>query len=182
MRLAVFCGSRIGNDPRYGELTARTARAIAARGWEIVYGGGHVGLMGVLADAGLQAGANVIGVIPQALAVAEVAHAGLTKLHVVESMHARKALMERLSDAFLALPGGFGTMDEFCEILSWAQLRIHGKPLALLNAFGYFDELLGLFDRMVREGFVTPENRALVRCEQTIDAALEMFSSRFASS
>ncbi len=178
MRLAVFCGSRTGDDPRYAELTVRTAQAIAARGWGIVYGGGHIGLMGMLADAGLAAGAEVIGVIPQSLAGKEIAHAGLTQLHVVDSMHARKALMERLSDAFLALPGGFGTMDEFCEILTWAQLRIHDKPLGLLNAFRYFDLLLEFFDKMVRDGFVTTENRALIRCAETVDAILETLDVR----
>lgn len=139
----------------------------------MVYGGGRVGLMGVLADAALAAGGEVIGVIPGSLATEEVAHAGLTKLHVVESMHERKALMADLSDAFIALPGGFGTMDEFCEILTWAQLRIHRKPVGLLNASGYYDELLALFDNMVARGFVTPANRALVRSAPSIGALLD---------
>lgn len=143
------------------------------RGFGVVYGGGRVGLMGVLADAALAAGGEVIGVIPGSLATEEVAHAGLSKLHVVESMHERKALMADLSDAFIALPGGFGTMDEFCEILTWAQLRIHRKPVGVLNAGGYYDELLALFDNMVARGFVTPTNRALVRSAPSIGALLD---------
>ncbi len=127
----------------------------------VVYGGGRVGLMGVLADTALAAGGEVIGVIPQALSGREIAHDGLTELHIVDSMHERKALMADLSDAFIALPGGFGTMDEFCEILTWRLLRIHDKPVGLLNAFGYYDDLIALFDTMLREGFVTPRHRML---------------------
>ena len=133
--------------------------------------------MGVLADAALEAGCEVIGVIPSALAGAEIAHDGVTHLHVVGSMHERKALMERLSDAFVALPGGYGTLDEFSEILTWAQLGIHAKPLALLNSEGFFDQLLALFDRMVREGFVTPESRALVYASDRIADILDRFAS-----
>lgn len=151
------------------------ARSAVERGFGIVYGGGRVGLMGVIADAALAAGGEVIGVIPEALATKEVAHAGVTQLHVVSTMHERKALMADLSDAFVALPGGFGTMDEFCEILTWAQLRIHTKPVGLLNCDGYYDELLALFDKMVREGFVTETNRGLVRSAGTIGELLESF-------
>lgn len=140
-----------------------------------MYGGGRVGLMGVIADAALAAGGEVIGVIPEALATKELAHGGVTQLHVVSTMHERKALMADLSDGFIALPGGFGTMDEFCEILTWAQLRIHDKPVALLNCDGYYDELLALFDKMVREGFVTVTNRTLVRAFGSIDELLEAF-------
>lgn len=174
MRLGVFCGARHGFDARFTEIAVQAARRIVERGCGIVYGGGRVGLMGVLADAALEAGGEVVGVIPQALAGSEIAHVGITKLHIVGSMHERKALMERFSDAFLALPGGYGTMDEFCEILTWAQLRLHSKPVALLNAHGYFDDLLALFDKMVREGFLTAENRALVRSGREIDEVLDV--------
>jgi len=172
MRVAIFCGARSGTGDRYAEIASAAARAIILRGAGIVYGGGRVGLMGVVADAALQAGGEVIGVIPHALAGEEIAHGGITQLHVVDSMHERKALMAELSDGFVALPGGFGTMDEFCEIVTWAQLRIHAKPVGLLNAGGYYDELLALFDKMVREGFVTPRNRGLVLSAASIDALL----------
>jgi len=173
-RVGVFCGSQAGNNGRYIEIAILAASSIVQRGYGIVYGGGSVGLMGVLADTALAAGGEVIGVIPQALSGKEIAHGGLTELHVVNSMHERKALMEGLSDAFIALPGGFGTMDEFCEILTWAQLRIHAKPVGLLNTSGYYDELIALFDKMVREGFVTPRNRTLVRSAGSIDELLDL--------
>lgn len=171
-RIGIFCGAHAGNGNRYAEIAASVSRRLVERGFGIVYGGGRVGLMGVIADSALQAGGEVIGVIPEALASKEVAHGGLTQLHVVGTMHERKALMADLSDAFIAIPGGFGTMDEFCEILTWAQLRIHEKPVALLNADGYYDELLALFDKMVREGFVSPANRKLVSSARTIDELL----------
>jgi hypothetical protein len=142
-------------------MAADAARAIVRAGYGVVYGGGGIGLMRVVADAALAAGGRVVGVIPEALAQSESAHAGLTHLHVVRSMHERKALMAELSQAFIALPGGFGTMDEFCEILSWRQLGIHDKPIGLLNDRGYFDSLLALFETMVRRGFLAPANRAL---------------------
>ncbi|HKU66543.1 MAG TPA: TIGR00730 family Rossman fold protein [Candidatus Baltobacteraceae bacterium] len=174
-RVGLFCGAHTGNGSGYVDVAAAASRRIVQRGYGIVYGGGRVGLMGVIADAALQAGGEVIGVIPEALATKEVAHGGLTQLHVVGSMHERKALMADLSDAFIALPGGFGTMDEFCEILTWAQLRIHSKPVGLLNASGYYDELLALFDKMVREGFVAVTTRSLVQSAPTIDELLERF-------
>jgi uncharacterized protein (TIGR00730 family) len=171
-RVGIFCGAHAGNGSQYIEIAANVSHRIVQHGYGIVYGGGRVGLMGVIADAALAAGGEVIGVIPEALASREVAHEGLTQLHVVASMHERKALMADLSDAFIALPGGFGTMDEFCEILTWAQLRIHSKPVALLNTNGYYDELLALFDKMVREGFLTHTNRSLVHSAQSIDELL----------
>ncbi len=174
-RVGIFCGSHTGNGSHFSEIAAGVARKAVERGFGIVYGGGRVGLMGVIADAALAAGGEVIGVIPQALATEEVAHAGVTQLHVVSTMHERKALMADLSDAFIALPGGFGTMDEFCEILTWAQLRIHTKPVGLLNCGGYYDELLALFDKMVREGFVAVTNRSLVRSAPAIDELLDAF-------
>jgi uncharacterized protein (TIGR00730 family) len=159
---------------------ARTAaQAIVARGYGVVYGGGGVGLMKIVADAALAAGGEVIGVIPHALARTEMAHQGLTQLHVVDTMHERKALMEDVSDAFVALPGGFGTMDEFCEVLSWRQLRIHDKPIGLLNYRGYYDALLTLFDSMVREGFVGPYTRRLFTDATTIEELLDgMFAEK----
>lgn len=156
------------------EIAANVAQRLVERQLGIVYGGGRVGLMGVIADAALAAGGEVIGVIPEALATREVAHAGLTQLHVVSSMHERKALMADLSDAFIALPGGYGTMDEFCEIVTWAQLRIHDKPVGLLNGDGYYDELLALFDKMVREGFVSATNRGLVRSASNVDELIAL--------
>jgi uncharacterized protein (TIGR00730 family) len=170
--VGLFCGAHTGNGSGYIEIAQDVARRVVERKLGIVYGGGRVGLMGVIADAALAAGGEVIGVIPEALATREVAHGGLTQLHVVGSMHERKALMADLSDGFIALPGGFGTMDEFCEILTWAQLRIHSKPVGLLNTGGYYDELLALFDKMVREGFVTVTNRSLVQSAPAIDELL----------
>lgn len=171
--IAVFCGARTGNDPRFARLAEDTGRLLAERGLGIVYGGGRVGLMGVLADSALAAGGRVAGVIPRALQTAEIAHDGLTELHVVDSMHERKALMVRMSDAFIALPGGYGTMDEFCEILTWAQLRIHNKPIGLLNAAGYYDELLELFAKFIREGFVPEANASLFRAADDVETLLD---------
>ncbi len=153
-------------------MAVEAARAIVAAGYGLVYGGGGVGLMKIVADAALEAGGEVIGVIPHALARTEMAHPGLTELHLVATMHERKAMMEDLSDAFVALPGGFGTMDEFCEVLSWRQLRIHDKPIGLLNYRGYYDALLTLFDSMVREGFVGPHTRGLFTDSPAIDELL----------
>jgi uncharacterized protein (TIGR00730 family) len=178
-RICVFCGSHVGNDPSYAAMARETARAIVAAGYGVVYGGGGVGLMKILADAALEAGGEVIGVIPRDLARAEMAHEGLTELYVVTTMHERKAKMADLSDAFIALPGGFGTMDEFCEILSWRQLRIHDKPIGLLNYRGYYDALLALFDSMVREGFVGPHTRRLFIDAPAIDDVLaRMFAEK----
>jgi len=173
-RLAIFCGAHTGNGSDYIDIAAQVAQEIVGRNIGIVYGGGRVGLMGVIADTALEAGGEVVGVIPESLASEEIAHSALSQLHVVASMHERKALMADLSDGFIALPGGFGTMDEFCEILTWAQLRIHDKPVGLLNHAGYYDELLALFDKMVGQGFVTVTNRALVRSATTIDALLQL--------
>ncbi len=161
-RLCVFCGSSSGNGEVYAASARRLGESLAARGLVLVYGAGHVGLMGVLADAVLGAGGEVIGVIPQALVDKELAHRGLTKLHVVETMHQRKALMADLADAFLALPGGFGTADELFEILTWAQLGLHAKPIGLLNVAGFFDPLLAWLDHTVRQGFVREEHRRLL--------------------
>lgn len=176
-RICVFCGASSGNDGRYVALAADAARIIVRAGFGIIYGGGRVGLMGTIADAALATGGEVIGVIPEALASAEVAHNGLTRLHVVDTMHERKALMADLADAFIALPGAFGTMDEFCEILTWRQLKIHDKPIGLLNADGYYDALLALFDRMESDGFLRPETRALFVAAPTIGELLTTLHS-----
>lgn len=161
--LCVYCGSsQFVPEPWFN--TARSlGAAIAARGLTLVYGGAHVGLMGALADAALERGGRVIGVVPQALVEREVAHNGLTELHVVESMHDRKALMAQLADAFIALPGGFGTLDELFEILTWALLGFHDKPILLLNQDGYYDHLLAFLNHARNEGFVRPNHLALLR-------------------
>ena len=161
-RVTVFCGSSEGSNPLYAQAAGLLGQAIGKRGLVLVYGGGRIGLMGVLADAAMAAGGEVIGVIPEALALKEVAHDGLTELRVVGSMHERKAMMAELSDAFIAMPGGFGTFEEFCEVVTWAQLGTHLKPCGLLNVKGYFDPLLALFDLGVAEGFIRPQHRALV--------------------
>lgn len=161
-RVCVFCGSSGGARPNYRRAAERLGEELGRRTLSLVYGGGRVGLMGAVADAALSASAEVIGVIPRALALKEIAHEGLTVLHVVESMHARKAMMADLADAFLAMPGGFGTFEEFCEIVTWAQLGIHRKPIGLLNTAGYYDPLIAMFDRSREEGFVRPEHRSLI--------------------
>jgi uncharacterized protein (TIGR00730 family) len=161
-RICVFCGSSPGARPVYAEAARATGRLLAERGIGLVYGGGNVGLMGEVADAVLAAGGEVTGVIPKALLEREVGHRGLTTLHVVGTMHERKALMVDLSDGFVALPGGYGTLDELCEALTWSQLGIHARPCGILNVDGYFDALLALFDHAVREGFVREAHRRLV--------------------
>jgi hypothetical protein len=178
-RICVFCGSHVGNDDSYVHMARAAAEAIVRAGYGIVYGGGSVGLMGIVAETALVNGGEVIGVIPHALARTEIAHEGLTELHIVNTMHERKALMDDASDAFIALPGGFGTMDELCEVLSWRQLRILDKPIGVLNYRGYYDALLELFDSMVREGFIGPHTRALLSDAPTIEELLaKMFESR----
>jgi uncharacterized protein (TIGR00730 family) len=161
-RICVFCGSSPGLHPEYRSAAEELGRELARRKIGLVYGGGNVGLMGALADAALAAGGEVTGVIPQHLMAKEAGHNGLTKLHVVRSMHERKALMADLSDAFIALPGGFGTLEEFCEVLTWSQLGLHSKPCGILNVGGFYSPLLALFDHLVHERFVNPEGRALV--------------------
>ncbi|HEY6327041.1 MAG TPA: TIGR00730 family Rossman fold protein [Candidatus Cybelea sp.] len=178
-RICVFCGSHTGNGEAYAQMAREVTEKIVAAGYGIVYGGGSVGLMAIVADTALARGGEVIGVIPQALARTEIAHPGLTELHVVKTMHERKAIMDDASDAFIALPGGFGTMDEFCEVLSWRQLRIHDKPIGLLNYRGYYDALLSLFDHMLAEGFIGPHTRRLFTDAENIDELLtEMFEPR----
>jgi uncharacterized protein (TIGR00730 family) len=172
-RLCVFCGSSSGSRPAYAAAARALGEALARRGLGLVTGGGRVGLMGVIADASMGAGGEVIGVIPEALAAKEVAHAGLTELRVVGSMHERKAMMAELSDGFVALPGGFGTLEEFFEVLTWAQLGLHPKPCALLNVAGFYAPLLALLDHAVAEGFVKPIHRALVLVEEEPERLLD---------
>ncbi len=162
----MFCGSNLGISPAYRDAAVIMGKLLAARGIELVYGGGNIGLMGVLADAVLESSGRVIGVIPESLMAKEVGHEGLTELRTVKSMHERKALMADLSDGFIAMPGGFGTFEEFCEVITWSQLGIHTKPCGLLNIEGYYDPLLKLFDHAVREGFLREENRELVLADR----------------
>lgn len=165
--VCVFCGSRSGKDPEYARAARELGWGLAERGWRLVYGGGNVGLMGVLADAVLERGGQVTGVIPDALMTRELAHASVQDMRIVPSMHARKALMAELSSAFVALPGGLGTLEELCEILTWSQLEFHTKPAALLNTGSYFDPLLSQLDRAVEQDFMSARNRNLVRVCQT---------------
>lgn len=167
--ICVFCGSSLGAHRDYAETAGDLGRLLAERKLGLVNGGGNIGLMGVLSDAALAAGGKVIGVIPQALVDRELAHRRLTELRIVGSMHERKALMVELSDAFIALPGGYGTLDELCEVLTWAQLGIHTKPCGLLNVDGFYDPLLEQFDRAMIEKFVKPDQRAWLQVSE--DAA-----------
>ena len=171
--VCVFCGSSPGRDPAFAAAARELGTRLAAQRRTLVYGGGRVGLMGLVADAALAGGARVIGVIPEALAAREVAHHGLTELRVVPSMHTRKALMADLADAFVALPGGFGTLDELFEIVTWAQLGLHAKPIGLLDVNGYFGPLLALADRAVAEAFVRPEHRRLLVVAAGVPGLLE---------
>ena len=167
-KLCVFCGSSMGNRPVYREAAARLGNHLATSGIALVYGGGRVGLMGVLADSVLAAGGEAIGVMPKALVDKEIAHATLTRLHIVESMHERKALMADLADAFVLLPGGFGSWEEFCEVLTWLQLGIHRKPCGILNIEGYYDALMALAAHGVAEGFIAPPHKEMVVVQDTV--------------
>lgn len=172
-RICVFCGSSLGARPAYREAAEELGELLAERGIGLVYGGGCIGLMGVLADTVMRKGGEVIGVIPESLLQREVGHRGVTKLHVVETMHERKALMADLADAFIALPGGYGTLEEFCEVVTWSQLGIQQKPCGLLNIEKYWDGLLAVLDHAVDEQFVRPENSQLVLVASTAEGMLE---------
>lgn len=174
-RVCVFAGSNSGSRPEYADQARTLAGALVSRGIEIVYGGGKVGLMGALANAALESGGRVIGVIPHGLVAKEVGHHGVTELHVVDSMHERKALMSDLSDGFIALPGGWGTLEEFFEVLTWAQLGIHRKPCGLLNAAGYFDGLLTFMNHSIDERFVRADYRSMFLTARSADALLKQF-------
>ena len=170
--IAVYCGSSPGVNPTFAEVTGRLGRRLAECGIRLVYGGGHVGLMGILADAVLDAGGSAHGVITRSLEAKEVAHSGLTSLDVVSNMHERKAVMVDLADAFIMLPGGFGTLDEFFEAVTWTQLGIQAKPCGVLNVDGYFDPLVALLESAVRERFLRPEHRDAVVIETEPDAVI----------
>ncbi len=172
-RLCVFCGSRTGATGAHQRETRELARLLVERGIGLVYGGGRVGLMGVLADAVLDAGGEVVGVIPVQLERREVAHDGVSAMEVVESMHERKARMAELSDGFVMLPGGYGTLDEFFEMATWAQLGFQAKPLGILNVDGFFDDLILFLDRLTTEGYVPRKHRDLVLVEYTSPALLD---------
>jgi len=176
-RVCVFCGSSVGAKAVYAEAAREMGRLIASKGIGLVYGGGNVGLMGVIADAALEAGGEVIGVIPRALADREIAHTGLTTLHVVDSMHTRKAMMAELSDAFIAMPGGVGTFEELFEAVTWTQLGLHRKPCGLLNVGGFYTPLERFIDQAVTEGFIRPVHRTAIVVDDDPGRLLETLST-----
>lgn len=176
-RICVFCGSSTGVRPSYARTAVKLGKILAKRQIGLVYGGGNVGLMGLLADSVLEHGGDVVGVIPRFLVHKEVAHQHLKDLRIVESMHERKALMADLSDGFIALPGGYGTLEEFCEIVTWAQLQLHHKPCGLLNVEGFYDPLLQFFDHAVKEQFLRSSNRRVIRCSSDPEELLDMVLS-----
>jgi uncharacterized protein (TIGR00730 family) len=171
--VCVYCGSSPGLRPDYGDSARRLGELLAEQGIRLVYGGAHVGSMGAVADAAMRAGGHVVGVIPRQMIAMEVAHEHLSELHVVESMHERKALMAELADGFVALPGGIGTLEELAETLTWSQLGIHRKPVGLLNTAGYWDGLIEFFDHAVAEGFNSEQNRSLVLVDDEPASLLE---------
>ena len=176
-RLAVYCGSSMGTNPRFAEIARGLGTEMARRGIGLVYGGGRLGLMGVVADAVLEAGGEVYGVIPQALVDIEVAHTGLTELHVVRTMHERKALMTELTDAFVAIPGGVGTFDELFEAWSWNALGYHAKPFAILNVDGFWDSMITFLDHVTVSGFMSPARRAQLLVADGIDDAIDQLGA-----
>ena len=171
-RICVYCGSSFGNNPIYTAMAKAMGEAIAKRGDALVYGGGKVGLMGVVADAALDAGGEVIGIMPKFLADNEIAHKRLTELRVVDTMHSRKEMMLRIADAIIALPGGWGTYDELAEAVTWAQLGLHDKPIGVLNVAGFFNPLIMQMDHAIAEGFVRPAHRDLLIIDEDIDTLL----------
>jgi uncharacterized protein (TIGR00730 family) len=177
-RVCVYAGSSPGARPQYADAARALARVLCARQRGIVFGGGRVGLMGALADEALARGGEVIGVIPRYLVEREVAHRSLTELHVVTTMHERKAMMAELADAFVALPGGIGTLEELVEMLTWAQLGLHAKPIGIVNVDGYYDNLLAFLDHAVGEGFLTPANRELLTVRSDPEALLDELDRR----
>ncbi|MEO5940486.1 MAG: TIGR00730 family Rossman fold protein [Candidatus Limnocylindrales bacterium] len=175
--ICVFCGASTGRDPRYAAAAAAVGERLAQRGIRLVYGGGRLGLMGAVADAALAAGGEVVGVIPRGLVDRELAHPGLSQLDVVGTLHERKARMSDLADAFIALPGGLGTLEELAEVLSWAQLELHAKPIGLLDVDGYFEALESFLDRAVAAGFVAARHRGLLLRDEDLDGLLEQFAA-----
>lgn len=172
-RVGVYCGSSDDVDPSYLQAARHAGRALAGKGVTIIYGGGGTGMMGALADGALEANGQVLGIIPRRFNNAELAHLGLSELRVVETMHERKAAMAEMAQAFIALPGGYGTLEELFEILTWAQIGLHSKPVGLLNVRGYFDPLLTLVEHMRVEGFIYDEHRALLACESDPEVLLQ---------
>ncbi len=177
-RLCVFCGSKHGSQVAYTTAARKVGRQLARRGVDLVYGGGDVGLMGEVANAALGEGGVVIGVLPEFMTGAEVAHPALTELHVVASMHERKAMMSELADGFLAMPGGWGTLEELFEMITWSQLRLHTKPVGILNVSGFFDRLVEFLDEAVETGFIKPEHRRLLQVDADIDRLLDVMVTR----
>ena len=173
--ICVFCGASAGRGPAYAAAATRVGDALARRGIRIVYGGGRLGLMGAVADAALSAGGAVVGVIPRGLVDRELAHPGLTELRIVDTLHERKAVMASLADAFIALPGGLGTLEELAEVLSWAQLDLHAKPIGLLDVGGYFGALEAFLDHAVAEGFIAERHRSLLLRDDDLERLLEAF-------
>ena len=176
-RICVFCGSSVGNDAAYADAAQAMGALIARRGLGLVYGGGNVGLMGVIADAAIAHGGEVIGVIPRALADREIAHTGITELRVVDSMHARKAMMAELSDGFVAMPGGVGTFEEFFEVVTWTQLGLHRKPSGLLNVRGFYTPLAAFIDQAVSDGFIKPVHRAAIAVDDDAERLLDTLAT-----
>ena len=176
--LCVFCASAMGAQPEYEQAAQRLGKALAERGIGLVYGGAQVGLMGAVADSTMRHGGNVIGVIPQVLVDREISNHGLTELHVVDTMHTRKALMAERADAFLILPGGYGTFEEMFEVLTWQSIRLHTKPVCLLNVRGFYDGLLSFLDTCVNEGVLRPAARGNLLVAETVDTALDLLQQR----
>jgi hypothetical protein len=176
--VCIFCGSSFGDDPRFKSAAEATGREIGRRGWTLVYGGAHVGLMGVVADAALRAGGRVVGVIPRFLYEREVGHDGITSLEIVGSLTERKLRMGELSDAFLSLPGGIGTLDELFEAWSWSQVGLQDKPSGLLNVAGYYDGLLAFVDRALASGFMKPQHRDMLAASADVGELLDGFEAR----
>ena len=181
-RICVFCGSQAGTNGLYRQAATDMGRLLAGRGYGLVYGGGHVGLMGVIADAVLASGGEVIGVIPESMVARELAHTGVTRLDVVAGMHERKARMAALADAFIALPGGYGTFEELFEVITWAQIGLHRKPIGLLNVAGYFDALKALVDQAIAEGFIRSEHQRLLTIADAPTTLLDTLGLRDARS
>ena len=175
--ICVFCGSHDGNNEKFKAAAVELGQLLAKSDLQLVYGGAHVGLMGAVADAALRASGKVIGVLPEHLAAKEIAHTGITELKIVKTMHERKATMAQLSDGFIALPGGYGTVEEFCEVLTWSMLGLHKKPCGLLNIDGYFDHLLKFFDSANKCDFVTSEHRALILVADSAEDMLKQFKN-----
>jgi hypothetical protein len=173
----VFCGASAGGDPRYAEVAAAVGASLARRGIELVYGGGRLGLMGAVADGALAASGRVTGVIPAGLVDRELAHRGVTELRIVTTLHERKAVMAELSDGFLALPGGLGTLEELAEVLSWAQLELHAKPVGVLDVGGFFGPLVAYLDHAAKEGFIAAGHRDLLIVDDDLDRLLERFET-----